>query len=404
MGSTGGIGSGDESFEQGLRARLHGRVASVPGTAPAPTGIIRRARARQQRQRAAMGVMAIAGLAGGGVVALRDRPQTMVIAGPGSIPQETASTSSPGSATTLPPSIPDATKIMLPGWNIAGQMTSSEPPEVGAQHSFVFYRFELEGPAHRQVLVQLHDPDIPADAYGAPITTPLTVPPEADASYGSAMQEQQVRSRVSRMVRGQVVDIGIVDDQQLKASWVEGGRRWEVIALRLSVDHFVEVANEIRSADEATLKPMLPSFVMTQRPEMVDEIARGVPLPPGLSLDVLRAGPSSSRFDITAESYGRIMCGWAQQWAKGEGTPARIAAREALTSVPNWPGMAVLAKEQGVTHPAPGQDELHLGYADAVRDAARQVLDGKAGATSRMPASLDETRHAIVYLVCGDRP
>jgi len=104
-----------------------------------------------------------------------------------------------------------------------------------------------------------------------------------------------------------------------------------------------EILHSLRPVDvETWLAAMPPSTVRPEaRSKAVEEMLRGIPLPPGFSAAALQGEDSISDEGSLAVKVGNaVACGWVESWiaarASGDGVTARRAV-EAVASSANWP-------------------------------------------------------------------
>ena len=150
--------------------------------------------------------------------------------------------------------------------------------------------------------------------------------------------------------------------------WVYDGRVME----------FTSPVGDMRSLDEllAALKPVStdawiaalpPDAVPTaNRAEVVAQMLRGIPLPPGFTAtDVPGQGLTSNRYQLGATVTGAVACTWLEQWsnARATGDEAKVKqAIDAMATAPSWPILQEM-RAQG-------------GYPEAVDDFAKAMPSG----------------------------
>jgi hypothetical protein len=350
--------------ERRLRTMLHRRVEGVEPLVPPVVSVIRRARARQNRQHVALGAVAVAGLVGSGAVMLRPRPDVHVAGwasatdGPAARPPLTTVAGTG-----------DTTKVVLDGWTTTYFVAL---PGQGDEAGYVEYQFERDG---RELQVSFYESTDLASRTGPGGTVPPGTVPAGTVPVGTT-PGTTVEGRVPvevRGVTGQALDYG---GGRLRVNWVEGDRVWEADGAPFTLPDLVEVLAAIHHPDEATWQASLPegTVLPDTRAQAVEALLQGVPLPPGVDGQALVRGAPASSYDLAAHVYGRVMCGWADQWLAGAGTPPRMAADKALRSVPSWPGLAAM--------------DDHGDYGHVVREMARQVLAGDEEAARHMPDAM----------------
>jgi hypothetical protein len=100
----------------------------------------------------------------------------------------------------------------------------------------------------------------------------------------------------------------------------------------------------------------------------VDEMLRGLPLPPGFDATALRQGTTvRDRYQLGAQVAGAVACGWIADWitarATGDAVRAETAVR-AMATATTWP--VLVAMQPGGAY---GQEVAM--YATAIRDGGR---------------------------------
>jgi hypothetical protein len=117
---------------------------------------------------------------------------------------------------------------------------------------------------------------------------------------------------------------------------------------RLPQKEYDAVVHSLRPVDiDAWLGAMPPNVVRPEaRPAAVEQMLRGVPLPPGFDAGALQ-GESSvlNHYQLAAKVGNAVACGWVESWlgATGAGDPARAEeAVAAMASSRHWPLTQVL--------------------------------------------------------------
>jgi len=131
---------------------------------------------------------------------------------------------------------------------------------------------------------------------------------------------------------------------------------------------YLKVLRSLEPTDVDTwLSAMPPSVVRpTDRAAAVDEMLRGIPLPPGFDLQKLRSENAVlDRYQLGARVSGAVACTWIDRWlaaaAKGDAARADEAAQAMATSR-TWPILREMA-DQG-------------GWSPVVWEYARQMAQG----------------------------
>jgi hypothetical protein len=140
---------------------------------------------------------------------------------------------------------------------------------------------------------------------------------------------------------------------------------------------YLDVVNSLRPTDVETWLSALPPGVVQpdDRAAVVDEMLRGVPLPPNFDVEKLRSESAVlSRYQLGAKVTGAVACDWLDRWvaatAAGDAAAAD-AAVQALSTSRDWSILREMA-DQG-------------GWSQAVWQYSRQIaagkLDQRVGAT-----------------------
>lgn len=116
-----------------------------------------------------------------------------------------------------------------------------------------------------------------------------------------------------------------------------------ISATNLPPGAFMPIVETLHETDvETWLAAMPPEIVKPiERPEVVDEMLRGVPLPPSVDIDELKSQPAPSNRDQLAISVsGAAACGWLDQWAtavESGDDAAKQEAIDAMSTSREWP-------------------------------------------------------------------
>jgi hypothetical protein len=106
---------------------------------------------------------------------------------------------------------------------------------------------------------------------------------------------------------------------------------------------YEEILNSLQSVDVDTwLEAMPPSTVRPEaRAEAVDQLLRGMPLPPGFDAAALKSEDSIADQDTLAVKVGNaIACGWVESWISAQATGDQASADravEAMSASDQWP-------------------------------------------------------------------
>lgn len=153
----------------------------------------------------------------------------------------------------------------------------------------------------------------------------------------------------------------------------------------LSRSQFATALDSIEPASIEEWLSALPANIVrpVNRPEVVDEMLEGVPIPQSLDVELLKSEFAAlNHYALGAAVSGAVACGWLDQWVAATGDKQRdpAAAKEAeraLTSSRRWPILRELA-------PKGGWSAVLWEYADDVRRGDRAELLGD-GSTQSMP-------------------
>jgi hypothetical protein len=119
----------------------------------------------------------------------------------------------------------------------------------------------------------------------------------------------------------------------------------------------------------------LPESAVTpqEHPDAVDDMLAGLPLPPGLDVDSLRAGAGTrDRYQLGAQVAGAVACGWLATWADAKAAGDDAGVRRAVVALGSSRNWAIL-REMNSEGDYP---EVVWQYADAVA-ADGTVVGGK---------------------------
>lgn len=104
-----------------------------------------------------------------------------------------------------------------------------------------------------------------------------------------------------------------------------------------------DVLHSLRPVDVKTwLSAMPPSTVRPEaRSEAVEQMLRGIPLPPGFDAATLQSeGSISDESSLAVEVGNAVACGWVESWIAARAAGDRAAAQravDAMASSANWP-------------------------------------------------------------------
>lgn len=134
-----------------------------------------------------------------------------------------------------------------------------------------------------------------------------------------------------------------------------GGRTFvEIQADELgSEDAYRQLLDSFERTDVNTwLAAMPPSVVQpSDRAATVDEMLKGIPLPPGFDVAALKPGATvSDRYQLGAKVAGSVACEWLDRWTEGlaKGDHAEVQqAKDALATSRDWPILQEMDKQGG---------------------------------------------------------
>lgn len=116
---------------------------------------------------------------------------------------------------------------------------------------------------------------------------------------------------------------------------------------------FLSVLDSLYETDVETWLAALPEQIVKplERPEVVDEMLEGIPVPEGVDVEELRGQPAAlSRYQLATKVTGAVACTWLDQWAEGMGSGDAAAegeAIEAMATSRGWPILREIASEGG---------------------------------------------------------
>jgi hypothetical protein len=108
----------------------------------------------------------------------------------------------------------------------------------------------------------------------------------------------------------------------------------------------------------------------------VDELVRGLPLPPGFDRSALGTGAAArDRYQLGFQVVAAVACGWFDRWVNGDAT-ARKEAVAAMQTAREWPVLKQMERDGAY-------GEVLLQYVDAMA-ADGKIVGGK-------PLSVEES-------------
>jgi hypothetical protein len=158
----------------------------------------------------------------------------------------------------------------------------------------------------------------------------------------------------------------------------------DAIGFDLDREGFLAVLDSIEAVDVETWLGALPDNVVRplERPEVVDEMLEGIPVPDSVDVEALRTEFAAlRRYNLGAAVSGEVACAWLDQWvaATGEDPDSAAAkeAEEALATSREWPILEEMA-------PQGGWSQVIWEYSENVERGQRGELTDSSG-TETMP-------------------
>lgn len=151
-----------------------------------------------------------------------------------------------------------------------------------------------------------------------------------------------------------------------------------ISAYGLDEVEFYEVLDSVYQADvEEWLSALPPDVVQTNdRPEIVAELLKGLPVHPDVDVDALKNDVGAlDRYQLGAKVSGAVACAWLDQWADGVKTGDQDAideATEAMSDSRDWPVLKDMADEGGWS-------QVIWEYSKQMQDNDRKALLGSGG-------------------------
>lgn len=108
-------------------------------------------------------------------------------------------------------------------------------------------------------------------------------------------------------------------------------------------DAYRQLIDTLQPTDVNTWLAAMPGSVVkpVDRAATVDEMLKGIPLPPGFDVGALKRGDTvSDRYQLGATMAGSVACDWMQRWTDGlaAGDAAKVKqAKDALATARSWP-------------------------------------------------------------------
>ncbi len=118
-----------------------------------------------------------------------------------------------------------------------------------------------------------------------------------------------------------------------------------------SEDAYRQLLDSFEHTDVNTWLSALPPSVVkpSNRAATVDEMLKGIPLPPGFDAAALKRGDTvSDRYQLGARVAGSVACDWLDRWTEGlaKGDRAEVQqAKDALATSHDWPILQEMDKQ-----------------------------------------------------------
>jgi hypothetical protein len=147
--------------------------------------------------------------------------------------------------------------------------------------------------------------------------------------------------------------------------WKLGDHVLEARAAFATLDEYRTVVRRLKPVDvDAWLRAMPASVIKpVTRGLVVDEMLRGIPLPPAFDATPLHSSTVvKDRYQLGAEVAGAVACGWIESWVAatdaGDATTAK-AAVDAMATARTWPVLKDMVRDGDYS-------EVLWEYADAM--------------------------------------
>lgn len=174
----------------------------------------------------------------------------------------------------------------------------------------------------------------------------------------------------------------------VQLSWRKGGDPiqkdgiigWEQqgYALALRGEAAAEARAQLRAVSVDEWLGAMPASVVRpdESDKAVDELVRGLPLPPGFDRSALGTGGAArDRYQLGVQVVAAVACGWLDRWVNGDAT-ARKEAVAAMQTAREWPVLKQMERDGAY-------GEVLLQYVDAMA-ADGKIVGGK-------PLSVEES-------------
>lgn len=141
---------------------------------------------------------------------------------------------------------------------------------------------------------------------------------------------------------------------------------------------FLGLLDSLYATDVETWLGALPAETVQplERPEVVDEMLAGVPVPPTVDVEELKGEPAAlNRYHLGAAVTAAVACGWLDQWAAAVDTGDTVRADEAIAAMSTsreWPILEEMA-------PQGGWSQTIWQYAGELQRGERAALLGSSG-------------------------
>lgn len=174
-----------------------------------------------------------------------------------------------------------------------------------------------------------------------------------DRAAGASAQSQiEVLGRPATMFRNDDTSTGSPNFTTLIPP--QGGSFLEIRGDELgSEDAYLDLVHSLEPTDVETWLAAMPASVVSpaDRAATVDEMLRGIPIPPGFDVDALKQGDlASDRYQLGHDVAGAVACEWLDRWTAaakaGDGAELR-EARAAMATSPDWPILREMQPQGG---------------------------------------------------------
>ncbi len=225
--------------------------------------------------------------------------------------------------------------LLLEGWNV---VYANEENETTGEMSFVLGSSDPEMVSHGDQLRV-------AELFWRDVSLSRMVRDRSDAA--STITTASVLGNTAKVFMYDQASLGMKPTdppvEQAAALWNQDGQVLELRTQVPDLDSFKERLATLRKVDvDDWLSALPPSSVPTGgTAAVVDEMLRGVPLPPGFDISgIPRINLTKDRLALAQDVSTAVTCSWFANWAKArrQGDTAAVkAAIDAMRSSKDWP-------------------------------------------------------------------